>query len=63
MQAQQAPWSMFPAYMGGMGQMPMYAQPNQMNPYVGALGGAMAGYSAMGPVGGALGGIYGYYAS
>jgi hypothetical protein len=63
MQAQQAPWSMFPSYMGGMGQMPMYAQPNQMNPWVGALGGGLAGYQAGGPVGGALGGIYGYYAS
>jgi len=62
-QAQQAPWSMFPAFMGGMGQMPMYAQPNQMNPWVGALGGALAGGAAGGWPGAAGGAAYGYYAN
>jgi hypothetical protein len=63
LQAQQAPWSMFPSYLGGMGGLPMYAQPNQMNPYVGALGGALAGGAAGGWPGAAAGGLYGYYAS
>lgn len=64
LQGQQAPWTMFPSYMGGMGQLPMYAQPNQMNPWVGAAGGAMAGYAGTGsPYGAAAGGIYGYYAN
>jgi len=63
MQAQQAPWTMYPAFMGGAGSLPMYAQPNQMNPYVGALGGAMAGGAAGGWPGAAAGGLYGYYAN
>lgn len=64
MQAQQAPWTLFPSYLGGMGQLPMYQQQNYMNPYVAAGAGALGGYAMGGGwPGAAAGGIYSYYAN
>jgi len=63
MQAQQAPWTMFPAYLGGMGQLPMYQQQNYMNPYAAAGAGAAGGYAMGGWPGALAGGMYGYYAN
>ena len=69
LQAQQAPWTLFPSYLGGVGQLPYYATPNRPSPWVGAAGGAATG-AAMGygmgagaggaAAGAGIGGILGY---
>lgn len=71
MQAQQAPYTMMPGYIGSMGGLPQYATPARPSPWAGAAGGAMTGAAMGGMTGnpyiaaaGAIGGgIYGYYAN
>ena len=71
LQAQQAPWTLFPSYLGGVGSLPYYATPNRPNPWMGAAGGAATGAAVGGTYGGGwgaaggglVGGIMGYYGS
>jgi len=62
LQALQAPWSMYPSYMGGAGQMPL-TQPapgvsgmERFGTFGTGLGGAGIGYVLGGPAGAAIGG-------